>query len=240
MMGRGMEEYLEALYTLTQNGKIARTTDISEYLKIAPPSVTEMLKKLAKRSYAKYSPYRGVTLTEKGSKIAEKMTRRHRLLERFLYDALKIKKDVVHKQACEMEHSISDEVERSLCRFLNHPYKCPDDGNLIPPCDLQFSNCEECLERQEGGLEDVGRRKTNLVSLKNLKEHEVGKITFIRGNHKVLQSLLDMGLKLGAVVSVVGPASLKGAIEVIVEGLELTLGEDTASNIFVEVSKDKS
>ena len=158
-MEKGVEEYLEALYTLTQSGKTARTTIISDYLKVAPASVTEMLRKLADKSYVKYSPYKGATLTEKGFKIAEKMTRRHRLLERFLYDTLKIGKETVHKQACDMEHSLSDEVEESLCQFLNHPNKCPDDGKIIPPCDLQFSSCEECLERQRGGFEEVGKRK---------------------------------------------------------------------------------
>jgi len=235
-----MEEYLEALYTLTQDEKIARTTVISVYLKIAPASVTEMLRKLADRNYVNYSPYKGATLTEKGFKIAEKMTRRHRLLERFLFDDLKIRKDMVHKQACDMEHSLSDEVERSLCQFLNHPYKCPDDGKIIPACDLQFSNCEECLEKQREGFEEIEKRKEELVPLKELKEHDVGKVTFIRGNHKVLQSLLEMGLTLGTIVSVVRVEPIRGLIEVAVGDSKLMFGEDVASDIFVKVFKDNS
>jgi len=237
-MERGMEEYLEALYTLTQNERMARTTDISEHLKIAPASVTEMLKKLADKSYVKYSPYRGVTLTEKGFKIAEKMARRHRLLERFLYDTLKIRKDRVHEQACDMEHSLSDEVEKSLCQFLNHPNECPDDNKLIPPCDFQLSSCEECLARQGKGFEEVGKRKENLVSLKALREHDVGKVSFIRGNRKALQSLLETGLTLGATLTVVESAPVRGSVEVVVKGSKLVLEEDIASNIFVEVSKN--
>jgi len=233
-----MEEYLEALYTLTQNEKTARTTDISEYLKIAPASVTEMLKRLADRSYVRYSPYRGATLTGKGFKIAEKMARRHRLLERFLYDTLKIRKDRVHKQACDMEHSLSDEVEKSLCQFLNHPNECPDDNKLIPPCDLQLSSCEECLARQGKGFEEVGKRKENLVSLRALREHDVGKVTFIRGNRKALQSLLEMGLTLGATLTVVESAPVRGSVEVVIRGSKLVLEENIASNIFVEVSKN--
>jgi DtxR family Mn-dependent transcriptional regulator len=239
-MERGTEEYLEALYTLTQDEKIARTTDISEYLKIAPASVTEMLKKLASRSYVKYSPYKGATLTEKGFKIAEKMTRRHRLLERFLYDDLKIRKDMVHKQACDMEHSLSDEVERSLCQFLNHPYKCPDDGKIIPACDLQFSSCEECLEKQREGFEEIEKRKEKLVPLKELKEHDVGKVTFIRGTHKILQSLLEMGLTLGTIVRVLRVEPPSGLIEVAVGYSRLMFGEEVASDIFVKVFQDKS
>jgi len=238
-MGRSAEEYLEALYTLTSKGKIASTTEISEHLKIAPASVTEMLKKLADKGYVKYSPYRGATLTDEGLKIAEKMTRKHRLLERFLYDVLKIGKDMVHKQACEMEHSLSDEAEEALCRFLKHPDRCPDDSKVIPPCSLQFSSCAECLERHREGLGEVGKRRQNLVSVRDLKEHDLGKIALIRGDHKVLQRLLDMGLTPGTRISIVKVAPLNGPIQIAVRGSKLALGHDIVSNVFVEIVKNE-
>lgn len=240
-----MEEYLEALYTLTHNGKAATTKEIAEYLKIAPASATEMLKKLADKGYVKYSPYQGATLTDEGLKIGEKITRKHRLLERFLHDILKIRKDMVHGQACEMEHALSDEAEKGLCQFLKHPDKCPDDEKIIPSCDLQFSNCEECLKTRGGedrrrrvGLEEVGRRRANLVSILDLKERDVGKIAFIRGDHKVLQRLLDMGLTPGTRISIVKVAPLKGPIEVEVRSSKLAIGQDIASKVFVEVAKN--
>ena len=77
-----------------------------------------MIKKLQKRGYVEYLPYKGVTLTEEGYKIASNITRKHRLLERFLHDVLHIKKDRVHDQACEMEHSLSDDAERAMCQLL--------------------------------------------------------------------------------------------------------------------------
>ena len=158
MVTRNAEEYLEALYKLTLDKKVASTTEISKTLKIAPASVTEMLKKLDDKSYVNYSPYAGTSLTNKGLKIAEKITRKHRLLERFLHDILKLGKDMVHKQACEMEHSLSDQAEEALCRFLKYPDRCPDDGKTIPPCDLNLSSCKECLEIHGKGLEEIGRR----------------------------------------------------------------------------------
>jgi DtxR family Mn-dependent transcriptional regulator len=135
-----IEEYLEALYTLTQDGKVASTSDISKKLNVAPPSVTEMLRKLADGGYINYSPYQGVTLTPQGFTIAEKMTRRHRLLERFLHDKLDIGTDRVHQEACEMEHALSDTTERAICQKLDSPDKCPDDEMEIPPCNLGFSD----------------------------------------------------------------------------------------------------
>jgi len=235
MSSKSIEDYLKALYTLSRNGKSIATTEISEHFGIAPSSVTEMLKKLAERGYVKYSPYQGAVLTAKGLEVAEKTSRKHRLLERFLHDVLRIGKDKVHLQACEMEHSLSDEAEESLCRFLNHPDTCPDDGKIIPACNLPFSSCEECVRLHSQGLEEVGRRKEKLVSVTNLKEGDQGKVSFIRGEHKVLQRLLDMGLTPGTSISIVKVAPLKGPVEVGVRGSKIALGQEIASNVFVDV-----
>lgn len=81
-MRTSSEEYLEALYTLTQDGQTATTSAISKRLNVAPASVTEMLQKLADAGYVNYARYQGVTLTRTGHDMAEKMARRHRLLER--------------------------------------------------------------------------------------------------------------------------------------------------------------
>ena len=134
-----------------------RTNEISRRLDVAPASVTEMLKKLDEKGYVKYSPYQGAVLTDIGLKFGEKMTRKHRLLERFLYDSLKLGKDSVHAQASEMEHTIDDETERAICKSLKHRNTCPDDQKLIPPCDLRFRSCDEC-QKWEGENVKGGRQ----------------------------------------------------------------------------------
>jgi DtxR family Mn-dependent transcriptional regulator len=240
MENRSVEDYLKALYVLSRNGKTVTTTEISKHFEIAPASVTEMLKKLAKKGYVKYSPYHGARLTDKGLRVSEKITRKHRLLERFLHDVLRIGNDRVHLEACEMEHALSDEAEESLCRFLKHPDTCPDDDKIIPACSLPFSSCEECVELHKKGLEEVGRREEKLVSMSNLKEGQQGKVSFIRGEHKVLQRLLDMGLTPGTSINVVRVAPLKGPVEVSVRGSRLALGQDIAANVFVDASKSSS
>jgi DtxR family Mn-dependent transcriptional regulator len=233
-MSKSREEYLEALYTLTKDGETASTTAISKRLKVAPASVTEMLGKLSNEGYVNYQPYQGATLTPKGFKIAEKMARKHRLLERFLHDMLGIGKSMVHDEACAMEHALSDETARALCQTLRYPDKCPDDGNPIPPCDLQFSSCEECRKWRGGSLEKVDRRKENIVSISTLREREEGKISFIRGDNKVLKRLLDMGLTPGTKIRISRIAPLKGPVEIAVRGSKLALGEEVACNVFVE------
>ena len=233
-MSNSTEEYLEALYTLTKDGETASTTAISKRLKVAPASVTEMLGKLSDEGYVNYQPYQGVTLTSKGFKMAEKMARKHRLLERFLHDMLGIGKSKIHDEACAMEHALSDETARALCQTLKYPDKCPDDENPIPPCDLKFSSCEECRKWGGGSLERVSRRKASVVSISTLKEREEGKIAFIRGDNRVLRRLLDMGLTPGTKISIARIAPLKGPVEISVRGSKLALGEEVACNVFVE------
>ncbi|MGD6805729.1 MAG: DtxR family transcriptional regulator [Candidatus Bathyarchaeia archaeon] len=234
------QDYLKTIYSLAKNGDVVNTTQISQKLEVTPASVTEMLKKLAEEGYVKYSPYHGSTLTDKGLKEAQKITRKHRLLETFLSDVLHIGKDKVHTQACQMEHALSDEAEESLCRLLKHPDICSDDGKTIPACDLPFTSCEECMSLHAQGLEEVGKRKENLVALSELKAGQGGKIQFIRGGHNVLQRLLDMGLTPSTKITLVKAAPFEGPIEVSVRGSKLAIGRGIASKVFVEpVPKDE-
>ncbi len=235
MEQKSTQDYLKVIYSVSKNRDIVSNTEISQKLKVAPASVTEMLKKLAQDGYIQYSPYHGSTLTEKGLKDAQKITRKHRLLEKFLTDVLHIGKDKVHSQACQMEHVLSDEAEESLCRFLRHPDICSDDGKTIPACDLPFSSCVECIQLHSQGLEEVGKRKENLVALSELKDGQSGKISFIRGGHNVLQRLLDMGLTPSTKITLLKAAPFDGPIQILVRGSKLALGRGIASKVFVEL-----
>jgi len=235
-MNTSTEEYLEALYTLTRDGQSAATSVISKKMDIAPASVTEMMKKLSDEGYVKYEPYQGVTLTEKGFDIAEKMARKHRLLERFLYDTLKIGREKVHKEACDMEHALSDEAERALCRSLNAPDKCPDDDMAIPPCNLGFSSCKECRQRVREDLDKIQKRPRDIIAVLQLKENQEGVIAFLRGDNKVLHRLQDMGLTPGTKISVTRVAPLKGPVEISIRGSKLALSDAIAGNVFVRKS----
>ena len=239
-LSENVEEYLEVLYKLSLKERPVKTTNISKMLNVSPASVTQMLKKFEKEGYVDYSPYKGVTLTEEGYKIASNITRKHRLLERFLHDVLKIKKEKVHDQACEMEHVLSDDAERALCHLLKNPDECPDDEELIPVCDFKFETCEECRRRKQEEVNQVGKRDKNLVSLTNMKKNEKGKVSFIRGDYKIIRRLMDMGITMGAQVSVMEVAPFKGPVELLVRGSNLALGRDIAKNVFVEIIRDNT
>jgi DtxR family transcriptional regulator, Mn-dependent transcriptional regulator len=239
-MSARTEEYLEALYSLTRKSATVNTSTISKKLNIAPASVTEMMHKLAEKGYVNYSPYQGVTLTPEGYRIAEKMTRKHRLLERFLHDVLKIGKDNVHKEACEMEHALSDETARAMCQVLKSPDSCPDDGHLIPPCDLGFSSCEECRKWGQNNPEKIAKRRSSIISMSNLKEDQEGFISFIRGDSSLLRKLLNLGLKPGIKITVRRAALPNRPMEITCRGSRLSLGNELAWNVFIKKVANKT
>lgn len=84
------------------------------------------------------------------------------------------------------------------------------------------------------GLEEVGKRKENLLALSELKDGQQGKIQFIRGGHNVLQRLLDMGLTPGTKITLIKAAPFEGPMEVSVRGSKLAIGRGIASKVFVE------
>ncbi len=131
MVTSSVEEYLEAIYFLEEERISTSTMEIAKRVGVSPPSVTEMLRRLADRGYIRYEPYRGVVLTDQGRRVGRRVTRKHRILECFLHDILSIRKDRAHRQACEMEHALSDEAEDRLHKIMKYPDRCPD-GKVIP------------------------------------------------------------------------------------------------------------
>ena len=232
-LSENIEEYLEVLYKHGNKKGHTSTTTISKQLKIAPASVTQMLKKLEDLGYINYIPYKGAILTEKGIKIAQKITRKHRILEKFLSDVLKIKKENIHIQACNMEHSLSDEAERAMCHMLEHPDKCPDE-KPIPACDLDFNSCEECIN-ENSDIEEIGARNDNLISISQLYNNESGKISFIRGNNTSFKKLMAMGIAIGTTVSVKEINQLDEIINVNINNSNVELTSEIANNIFVKL-----
>jgi DtxR family Mn-dependent transcriptional regulator len=229
MGSESVEEYLEAIYYFNEKGELAKNVELAEKLGVAPSSVTQMIKKLAAEGFIEYQPYKGVTLTGKGMALAQKVVRKHRLLERFLHDFLGFEVHKIHNEACRLEHSLSDAAAAALCKALNKPSKSPSDDNPIPPCTLDVDDCEQCVSVvEEEGLKLV-------TELSNLKPGEEGEVAFIRGGQKACQRLIDMGLTRGIRVKTVNAAPFHGPIEVEVRGTTLALGRGLATHVFIEI-----
>jgi len=232
-LSENIEEYLEVLYKYGNKKEYVSTTTISKSLNIAPGSVTQMLKKLEDLGYINYIPYKGANLSGEGFKIAQKITRKHRILEKFLTEILKINPQNVHIQACDMEHSLSDEAERAMCHILEHPDICP--GNkTIPPCDFDFTTCNDCLS-DEISFKEIGVRKTNLIAISDLYSNEKAEVSFIRGDSGVLKQLVGLGIAIGTPVQVDEMNKVNDYLGVLVNGSKIELPRNIANNIFVKV-----
>ena len=231
-ISENIEEYLEVLYRNGSNKEQVSTTQLSSDLGIAAGSVTQMLKKLEKLGYINYTPYKGATLTDDGMKIAQKITRKHRILEKFLMDVLKVKEENVHDQACEMEHSLSDEAERALCTMLKNPDLCPDE-NIIPACDFDFDSCQQCYSQKD--FDQVINRKFNLLSISELNSYNEGIISFIRGNNELLDNIAGYGIKIGMNLKFDFNKSVNDNYVVIIDDEELKITKEMANNIFIRI-----
>ena len=131
-----IEDYAKAIYALSEqrqgpvlNGEVAAR------LGVAPATATSMLKKLGELGLVEYRPYKGVTLTLAGERVALEVIRHHRLIEAYLSEALGMDDDRVHEEAEVLEHYISEELELLIAAKLGEPSHDPH-GTPIPGPDL--------------------------------------------------------------------------------------------------------
>jgi DtxR family Mn-dependent transcriptional regulator len=133
-LSHSVEDYLKAIYHLTEHGEPATTTGIAEVLSVAAPSVTGMVKRLAEAGLLEHLPYKGVTLTRDGRRAALRMLRRHRLIEAYLVQCLGYTWDNVHDEAERLEHAVSEDLIERMSRALGDPRFDPH-GDPIPSAD---------------------------------------------------------------------------------------------------------
>ena len=214
------EEYLETiLYLIRKNQGPAKTKQISEELNVSPPSVTEMIKKLYSSGLVEYTPYQGVELTEKGTDQAIRIKRKHQVLETFLADVLDFDRKEAHKEACELEHAVSDAVLERLYEFLGSPEYCPD-GN---PINIDKNNI---------------RREEKFIPLDEMEEGSSGKVARVTLPRETKERLTSLGILTGEDIEV-RRKQKQGCISVIAVGSEIALGRDIAKKIFI-TPKSKS
>jgi DtxR family Mn-dependent transcriptional regulator len=134
-----VEDYLKAIYLLTNEFGRATTTQIANQLDVKPGSVTGMIQKMAATSppLVDYQKHRGVVLTPQGEAVALEIIRHHRLLELFLHETLGYSWDMVHGEADRLEHVISEDFEERIAEVLGDPSHDPH-GDPIPTRDFQM------------------------------------------------------------------------------------------------------
>lgn len=212
-MTPGIEEYLEALFHLIEEGGPVKPKEMADRLEVSQASAAEMTKRLVAEDLVTYVPYQGVEFTDTGRRAANSLVRRHRLSERFLSDILGLPWEDVHDEACKFEHVISDHVEDHLAEALGHPETCPH-GNPIP---------------------GAAKRRPRLVKLAELRPGQSGVIAKITEERpKFLKYLASLGLLPQVPVCVEEVAPFEGPILARVGSASYALGREVAGQIWVE------
>lgn len=108
-MTQSLEDYLETVSFLADEGGV-RVTDIAVRLGVSKPSVLSALKALEERGLLEHERYRGVALTQEGARRAMEIRERHTFLTAFLRDVVGVSEETAERDACRMEHVLSDET----------------------------------------------------------------------------------------------------------------------------------
>jgi DtxR family Mn-dependent transcriptional regulator len=212
-----VEEYLETILSLLEEGVPVIQARIAERLGRSAPSVSEMLERLIEDGYVSREGRR-LDLTESGRILAEKVVRKHRLAERLLVDVIGLEWHKVHREAGRWEHVISDDVEARLVELLGDPATCPH-GNPIPGSRSAVAPVSTRRLAEVGSGERV-----RLMRISEEVELNLGSLT-----------ILGEGGFIPGAVAVVGTRDAEGNVTAQVEGRDdlLHLSIDLSDRLFV-------
>ncbi len=211
------ENYLKTIYHLAGNGGGSVSTNaIAQALSTQPPSVSDMLKRLAQKDAISYTPYRGAELTSKGKNIALWIIRKHRLWEVFLLEKLGFKWDEVHEVAEQLEHIKSKRMVEQLDRFLGYP-KYDPHGDPIPDSEGNMPSEPQMVLAEA----------PHLQSLKVISVSDTGK--------SFLQYLDKVGIGIGSTITVLDKIDFDHSLEISLGKQDIKLiSNQVAQNIWVE------
>ncbi len=211
-----ISHYLEAIYYMRAEGETVRSARLADWLAVSRPTVTVALRRMARDGMVRLNRRKEIELTRRGEHAAAAIVRRHRIMERWLTDALGLDWVTADDEAARLEHAVSQVVEDRLYRVLGKPTTCPH-GNAIPGYSTPRSD-----ERP----------------LSALKAGETGAITRIsevaqREAPPLLQYLHDRRLVPRARVKVIEVDTVGRTLRLRAGDRELTLSSETASKIWV-------
>jgi DtxR family Mn-dependent transcriptional regulator len=215
MASGNREDYLLRILRITDGNGIAKTTDIAALMNVSAASVTEMLRILANDGLITYKKYRGVSLTNEGLAMAKRIRDKHQIAERFLMDVLDKEQGDAHEEACKMEHILSDESARRMCRIISA---------------AEMSDCEVC------GTECV--KKISGIQLNKISAGMTGKISHLKcEDAEKIRKLVSIGFVPGRMISMVNRTSNNGPIIFRMGESNIALDQELASLVFVDVDQ---
>lgn len=207
-----IEEYLQAIYTLTDGSGGVISARIADYLGVSAAAVSEMVHRMERDGYVTLDERKEVLLSVEGRSVASTVMRRHRLAERMLTDLLGYEWWETHDEAERLEHAMSPELEARLIQALGDPQTCPH-GNPMPGV----------VARPTRPLEQVPPGSLAIIErIPDQFEHEPGFLAYVAGQ----------GLRPGLTVKVIAvPPS--GPLLIEIDGTVRELRRDCGHKVWV-------
>lgn len=219
MFSLTVENYVKTIYLIASRGespKSITTGALAQALAVSPGTVTGMLKTLSEAALATYTPYEGACLTPAGERLALKVLRRHRLVELFLVQTLRMPWDEIHEEAENLEHAVSDRLIDRIEAFLDYPDADPH-GDPIP--------------RADGTLPERGG-----VAIARLEPGQHFRLVrVVDQDPAFLRFLSECGLDLGVQGELIENHPEAGALMLRVANRVLALSHEAAGKVLVAV-----
>ena len=246
ILSASMEDYLEAIFHIAADKQAARAKDIAKRLKVNNSSVTGALRILAEKGYINYAPYDLITLTKKGKELAKDVVRRHEVLRDFFVKVLAADEDEAEETACKMEHAVSPNILNRIVRFVEFVEICPrggdewikgfqkfcDQGTTFPNCGTSINICLEDLKKRK---KKVAGKPQSPVVLKELDLGQRAKLIKVKGRGSISKRLAKLDITPGSIIEVERISPDSESIDIKVRGYHLSLREDEASKISVQI-----
>ena len=213
-MSESEDMYLLTVARLEEAGEEAPipVSRLAQELSIQPISANQMIRKLEDAGWVRYTPYKGVDLTQEGERLALRILRHRRLWEVFLVEALKLTSEEADEMACRLEHILPAEVAERLAGFLGHPVTSPR-GKPIPELGTAINLPED-------------------MALSQLESGQHSQITQVVADRATQTFLSGESIKPGATITVLGTGH-EGAVLVDVGGRSVYLARGLAEQIRV-------
>ena len=244
-LSASLEDYLETIFVLVEEGHVARVKDIAARMNVQMPSVTGALRTLSSKELVNYDPYSYITLTKRGESVAREVVRRHEVLSDFLAGFLGLDRETSERNACHMEHAIEPVVLDLLVDFVEFAEQCPRAGtNWVRGkaygCRQgeHVRNCEDCIERCLADVRAAQRGDSRAAGHAPLAELGPGERAFvvrIEADEHLAARLRQSELRPGVLVEVEG-VDAGGLVSLKVRGYRLSLSPTEAGAIVVDTS----
>ena len=225
-----LEDYLETIYELIRDKKVARVKDIAKARGVKPGSVSPAMRRLSEYGLISYMRRDHIDLTKQGMKQARRIYARHQVLTWLFRDVIGLTHKEAQKNACTMEHSLTPKAMDRLVQFFEFAGSCPAGRNIKEA----FRDCGLAdREAAVGGCNCPASQEKKERTVSDLAPGEIGKVTHVRGKGAVRQRLLDMGILPDVSVEVLRGARAGQPLQIKVQGFHLSLRRAEANAVMV-------